>query len=48
LILSVNLIFIVIVVVVVVVVVVNLGFAFSSRPKKLEAGKGRLTQVAWV
>ena len=34
--------------IIIVIIIVNLGQASPSRPKKLGAGKGHLTQVAWI
>jgi hypothetical protein len=34
--------------IIIVIIIINLGHASPSRPKKLGAGKGHLTQVAWI
>jgi hypothetical protein len=33
---------------IIIIIIINLGLTSPSRPKKLGAGKGRRTQVAWV
>jgi hypothetical protein len=32
--------------IIIIIIIINLGLTFSSRPKKLRAGKVHLTQVA--
>jgi hypothetical protein len=33
-------------IIIIIIIIINLGLTFSSRPKKLGAGKVHLTQVA--